>query len=55
MKTISKVLPTRIKTVLPFLISSNQNTYVKSSIISESGRVISYILEILNSRSLESF
>ena len=31
-KIISKVLSTRTKTVLPFLISSNQTTYVKNSL-----------------------
>ena len=55
MKVISKVLSTRIKNVLPFLISSNQTAYVKNRFISESGRVISDILEISNSLALESF
>ena len=45
-KIIIKVLSTRIKNVLPFLISSNQMVYVKNRFISESGRVISDILEI---------
>ena len=51
MKIISKVLLTRIKNVLPFLISSNQATYVKNRFISASGRVISDILEL----ALEGF
>ena len=51
MKIISKVLLTRIKNVLPFLISSNQVTYVKNRFISASGRVISDILEL----ALEGF
>ena len=55
MKIISKVLSTRIKNVLPFLISSSQTAYVKNRFISESGRVISDILEISNSLSLEDF
>ena len=46
MKIISKVLSTRIKGVLPYLISSNQTAYVKNRFISESGRVISDILEL---------
>ena len=46
MKIIKKVLSTRIKNVLPFLISSNQTAYSKNKFISESGRVISDILEI---------
>ena len=36
-KIKSKVLSTRIKNVLPCLISSNQTAYVKNSFISESG------------------
>ena len=55
MKIISKVLSIRIKNVLPFLTSSNQTAYVKNSFISESGRVISDILEISNSLALEGF
>ena len=54
-KIISKVLSTRIKNVLPILISSSQTTYVKNSFISESGRVISDILEISNLLALEGF
>ena len=53
MKIINKVLSTRIKNVPPFLISSNQTAYVKNSFISESGRVISDILEILNAFAIE--
>ena len=46
MKIISKVLSIRLENVLPFLISSNQTAYVKNGFISESGRVILYILGI---------
>ena len=49
MKIMCKVLSTRIKNILAFLISSNQTAYVKNRFISESGRVISDILEISNS------
>ena len=52
MTFISKVLSTRIQNVLPFLISSNQTAYVKNRFISESGRVISDILEMANSLAL---
>ena len=45
-KIISKVLSGHIKEVLPSLISSNQTAYVEGRIISESGRLISDILEI---------
>ena len=54
-KTISLVLSTRIKYVLPFLISSSQREYAKNRFISESGKVILDILEISKSRSLEGF
>ena len=55
MKIISKVLLTRIRNILPFLISSNQTSYVTNRFISESGRVISDILEIANTLALEAF
>ena len=53
MKIMCKVLSTRIKNILVFLISANQTAYVKNRFISESGRVISDILEISNSLVLE--
>ena len=43
MKIINKVLATRIKNILTYLISSNQTPYVKNRFMSESGRVISHI------------
>ena len=46
---------TRIKNILPFPISSNQTAYVKKRFISESGRVISDILEIANTLAAEGF
>ena len=55
MKIISNVLSTRIKGVLPYLISSNQTAYVKNRFISESGRVISDILELTKTLALEGF
>ena len=55
MKIISKVLSTRIKYVLPYLISSNQTAYVKNRFISESARLISDILEIEKTLALEGF
>ena len=54
-KIKSKVLSTRIKTVLPFLISSNQTPYVKNRFIDESGRVISDISKIAHTLALEGF
>ena len=55
MKIISKVLSKRIKGVSPYLISSNQTAYVKNRFISESGRVISDILELTKTLALEGF
>ena len=55
MKIICKVLSTRVKNVLPFLISSNQMAYVKNRFISKGGRVISDTLEIANMLALEGF
>ena len=55
MKVISKVLSTKIKNVLPFVISSNQTAYIKNRFISESGRVISDILQIANTLALKGF
>ena len=55
MKIISKVLSTRIKDVLPYLISSNQTAYVKNRFISESGKLISDVLEIAKTVALEGF
>ena len=52
MEIISKALSTRIKGVLPYLISSNQMAYVKNRFISESGRVISDILVIAKTLAL---
>ena len=55
MKIISKVFSTKVKNVLPFLISSNQMAYVKNRFISKIGRVISDILEISNTLAQEGF
>ena len=42
----SKLLVENIKHVLPELISSNQTAYIKSRCISESGRLISGVVEM---------
>ena len=55
MKIVNKVLRARIKNIFPFLISSSQTAYVKNKFISESERVISDILEIANTLTLEGF
>ena len=53
MKIISKVLPARIKNVLPFLIHSNQKAYVKNRLTILNGRLTSNILEIAKTFTLE--
>ena len=57
MKIISKVISTRINSVLPYLFFSNQTALlnVKNRFISEGGRVISDILEIAKTLALEDF
>ena len=53
LKMISKALATRLKDILPHLISSNQTVYVKNRFISEIGRLIYDVLEtasILNKK-----
>ena len=45
-KKISKAFARKLKPILLSIISSNQTAYVKKSCISESGRLISDIIEI---------
>ena len=45
-KLISKSSEERLKNVLPEIISSNQNAYVKNKCISEGGRLIFDLLEM---------
>ena len=45
-KILSKSLAEKLKHVLPELISSNQTAYVKNRCISESGRLISDVIEM---------
>ena len=47
-KLVSKVLPERLKTAFPSLISSNQTAYLNNRFISEEGRLISDIFEVSN-------
>ena len=55
MKLITKVLATRLKKVLPSLISPNQTAYVENRFIGESGRLISDMLEITKTLKKEGF
>ena len=45
-KILSKSLAEKLKNVLPELISSNQTAYVTNRYISESGRLISDVIEM---------
>ena len=45
-KILSKSLAEKFKNVLPELLSSNQITYVKNRCISQSGRLISDVIEM---------
>ena len=53
MKLISKVLASRLKSVTSSIVNENQVVYFKNRFISESGRLISDILEITNSLDIE--
>ena len=48
-------LAKRLKEVLPCLISAQQTAYVQNRNIGESGRLISDIMEIANTRQMEGF
>ena len=54
-KILSKALAKRLKEVLPCLISAQQTAYVQNRNIGESGRLISDIIEIANTRQMEGF
>ena len=52
-KLISKALVERVKTVIPSLVSNNQIAYVDNRFISEGGRLISDILEMIKSLQID--
>ena len=54
-KLISKTLALRLKNVLTSLISPNQTAYVKNRFISESGRLISDILDVSENLNIDGF
>ena len=53
MKLISKVLAICLKSVFSTMVNENQVAHVNSRFISESGRLISDVLEIANSLDIE--
>ena len=54
-KIISKAISEKLKEVLPDLISSQQTTYVKNRHIGESGRLVSDVIEITETRNIKGF
>ena len=54
-KILSKALARRLKEVLPCLISAQETAYVQNRNIGESGRLISDIIESINTRQMEGF
>ena len=54
-KNISKALASRLKKVLPSLISPQQTAYVENRFIGESGRLIADIIEITDILNKEGF
>ena len=54
-KTLSKALAKRLKEVLRCLISAQQTGYVQIAKIGKSGRLMSYIIEIVNTQQMEGF
>ena len=53
MKLISKVLASRLKSVISSIVNENQVAYVNNRFISESGRLICDVPEITNSLDIE--
>ena len=47
-KIISRALASRLKKVLPYLISPQQTAYVENRFIGESGRLIADIIDIID-------
>ena len=53
MKLISKLLASRLKSVISSIMNENQVAYINNRFVSESGRPISDVLEITNSLDIE--
>ena len=54
-KRALKALSTRLKNVLPSLVSSEQTAYVKDIFIGETDKLISGIIEVTDLRKMEEF
>ena len=55
LKVILKVLASRLKTVLPSIISLEQTAYIRKRFIAESGRLISDILSVTNNLKIKNY
>ena len=55
LKIILKAFASRLKTVLPSIISLEQTAYIKKQFIDECGRLISDILSATNNLKIKSF
>ena len=51
-KIISKALAAKLKNVLPTIIFSNQTAYVNKRCISESGRLVSDVIEVCEKQNI---
>ena len=54
-RIISKALASKLKKVLPTIISSNQTAYVNKRCISESGCLISDIIEVCEKQNIGGY
>ena len=55
LKILSKALATKLKSVVPSLITSQQTAYVQNRYIIEAGRLIFDILDICDKLSIDSY
>ena len=55
LKILSKALATKLKSVLPSLITSQQTAYIQNRYIGEAGRLISNILDICDKLSIHGY
>ena len=55
LKTISKAFASRLKTVLPSIISSEQTAYIEKWFKGKSGRLISDIFSVTNNLKIKSY
>ena len=55
LKIVLKALASRLKTVLPYITSSKQTTYLEKRFIGETGRLISDILSVTNNSNIKSY